>query len=377
MQPKVAGAARQRYPSRSLANLLLTHNPTVAFNPSVPGAPSAAGRGSRRLLHRTARGGSPVASVDLGSSFNLADAAAAVAGSTGSQRLLTEEATKVLNGEELGWWDSYIKLVEDGIISVHDFLNDVGVPGAYGLSIISFVLLAKTLALPLNWKQYASTAQMKAMKPQQDLVKKWFGDNKDMLNIQLGVLFDKFDVNPLAGCLPSFAQIPIFLGVYYSVTSIAKAKVFEEGFLWIPNLSGPIADRKEGLSWLTEGWVNDAPKLGWHDTLCYLSIPLILICSQTMSLYLLGTFEALESAEGGGSTKATANVLKLLPFFLGWVAANAPSGLGLYWICNNILTTVQTVAIKKVTAMDELTIDVDLDEIGPRRDPLPDRKSVV
>ena len=67
-------------------------------------------------------------------------------------------------------------------------------------------------------------------------------------------LFEKNNVNPLAGCLPSLAQIPVFLGVYYSVTSIAKAKIFSEGFLWIPNLSGPIADRTEGLSWLTEGW---------------------------------------------------------------------------------------------------------------------------
>ena len=84
------------------------------------------------------------------------------------------------------------------------------------------------------------------------------------------------------------ALMQVFLGVYYSVTSIAKAKVFTEGrlaiqtpspsvlpppltfqrpvldpspqgFLWIPNLSGPIADRREGISWLTEGWLNGTP----------------------------------------------------------------------------------------------------------------------
>jgi YidC/Oxa1 family membrane protein insertase len=60
------------------------------------------------------------------------------------------------------------------------------------------------------------------------------------------------------------------------------------GFLWIPSLSGPIADRREGLSWLTEGWVDGVPKLGWEDTLCYLTLPVILVCTQTISLYLLG-----------------------------------------------------------------------------------------
>ena len=111
-----------------------------------------------------------------------------------------------------------------------------------------------------------------------------------------------------------------------------QAKIFDEGFLWIPNLSGPIADRREGLSWLTEGWIDGAPstsepryspryspgagstarragspggvgdraaaltrargaghpRLGWEDTLCYLTIPAILVCTQTLSLYLLG-----------------------------------------------------------------------------------------
>ena len=39
------------------------------------------------------------------------------------------------------------------------------------------------------------------------------------------------------------------------------------------------------------------PRFGWEDTLAYLTIPLILICTQTVSLYVLGTFESLEAAE--------------------------------------------------------------------------------
>jgi len=42
-------------------------------------------------------------------------------------------------------------------------------------------------------------------------VKKWYGDNKDLLNVETGALFEKYEVNPLAGCLTSHAQIPLFL----------------------------------------------------------------------------------------------------------------------------------------------------------------------
>ena len=63
---------------------------------------------------------------------------------------------------------------------------------------------------------------------------------------------------PSAGC----RSLCLFLGVYYSVTSIAKAQVYSEGFLWLPSLSGPIADRSQGLSWLTER--RAAPGLARH-----------------------------------------------------------------------------------------------------------------
>jgi len=284
-------------------------------------------------------------------------------------RPLTDEAQRALNGD-LGWWGSYIKLVEDGIFTFHDALSDLDIPYPYGLSIFAFVLGVKIVTLPLNWQQLSSTSQMKAMKPQQDLVRKWYGDNKDMLNIQTGALFEKFDVNPLAGCLPSLAQIPVFLGVYYSVTSIAKAKIFSEGFLWLPSLSGPIADRREGMSWLTEGWIDGVPRLGWEDTLAYLTIPAILVCTQTFSLYALGSFEALENSDDQ-TTKSTGVVLRFLPFMLGWFAMNAPAGLGLYWIFNNILTTATTFTVKKLTERAEFEVNVDVSALGPRRDPLP------
>lgn len=286
-----------------------------------------------------------------------------------AERPLTEEAMKAAEGS-LGWWGSYIKLVEDGIIGLHDVLAERGVENPYGISIFFFVLGVKLVTLPLNWNQISTSSQMKAIKPQQDIVNKWYGDNSQFKNSNLADLFEKVDVNPLAGCLPALAQIPVFLGVYYSVTSIAKAKVYDEGFLWIPNLSGPIADRTEGLSWLTQGWVNNAPPLGWHDTLCYLTIPVILVIAQTVSLTLLGSFEALDDSE---QSKTAAFALRLLPLMIGWFSLNAPSGLGLYWTFNNILTTATTITVKKLVEKSELEVDIEplLAKVGPRRDVIP------
>jgi len=332
----------------SAAQALLLGSPV---SPRLPGRAIAA-RGDLASVRALA----PPPEVELGSLSLLAD----------NVGPMTEEAIRAANGE-LGWWGTYIKTVEDGIYTLHDAFTDAGIPFAYGLSIFCFVLGVKLVTLPLNWQQLSSAAAMKAMKPQQDLVRTWYGDNKDLLNMEVGALFEKNNVNPLAGCLPSLAQIPVFLGVYYSVTSIAKAKVYTEGFLWIPSLSGPIADRREGLSWLTEGWINGAPMYGWEDTLAYLSIPAILVVTQTISLQLLGSFDALE--ESTDSSAATATLaLRVLPFMLGWFAMNAPSGLGLYWVFNNILTTATTVTVKKIVEQPPMDVQVDLAALGPRRE---------
>ena len=49
-----------------------------------------------------------------------------------------------------------------------------------------------------------------------------------------------------------------------------------------------------------------------------------------------------------------ATALRLLPLMIGWFAMNAPSGLGLYWVFNNVLTTISTVTVKKLVEQDEL-----------------------
>ena len=51
------------------------------------------------------------------------------------------------------------------------------------------------------------------------------------------------------------------------------------------------------------------------------------------------SFDALD--DGKQETQTTVAALRLLPLMIGWFAMNAPSGLGLYWVFNNILTTTQ------------------------------------
>ena len=70
-----------------------------------------------------------------------------------------------------------------------------------------------------------------------------------------------------AGCLPTLATIPIFWGLYRTLSNVSQAGLLTEGFYWIPSLSGPasLADQRAGKSTLQK-----VP--GAQDN-CFMSLP--------------------------------------------------------------------------------------------------------
>jgi YidC/Oxa1 family membrane protein insertase len=105
---------------------------------------------------------------------------------------------------------------------------------------------------------------------------------------------------------------------------------------------GPVKDYGSGLAWLTENWVDGHPSLGWHDTVCYLSLPLILVLSQSVSMRIMTPPADPDNPQA----QSTQQIMRFLPLMIGWFSLSAPAGLGLYWFFNNVLTTAQSVLIK-------------------------------
>ncbi len=157
------------------------------------------------------------------------------------------------------------------------------------------------------------------------------------MNQKIAEVYQTNQVNPLAGCIPSLVQIPVFIGLYRAVLNLAKEDRLNESFLWLPNLEGPTygADPASGSAWLFQGWVDGVPSLGWDDTLAFLTIPVILIVSQSISMNLMATKDQEQPA-----------FIKFLPLLIGWFSLNVPAALGIYWVANNFITTALTLQIK-------------------------------
>ncbi len=209
----------------------------------------------------------------------------------------------------------------------------------------------RTALLPLSVQQTKSSEYIKALKPYQDEIKEKFKDNKDMLNRATAKLFEDANANPLAGCLISILQLPILIGLYRSISLLARDGELQEPFLWIPSLEGPVsaANDYRGMEWLTEGWVNNTPSLGWEATLAFLVMPIILVLGQslTMSVLTPETDTSKMSEEEKEQTEKSGAVLKFLPLLIGFFSLQVPAGLTIYWFTSNLYSLSQSLIIRK------------------------------
>jgi len=198
-------------------------------------------------------------------------------------------------------------------------------PLRYAIAIFTFC--ARSLTAPLLFIQYSSTEKVKALKPYQDEIKERYPNNEKMQSVLTSRLFEDTEVNPLAGCLPTLSQIPIFIALYRSILSLVQQNLLDEKFLWLPSLAGPQYGTGRGVGWLTDGWVNDIPALGWHDTIAFCVIPLVLVLSQaTTQAIMTPAPDPDEKLDAG--TQRTQRILKYLPLVIGASCAIAGGGGG-------------------------------------------------
>lgn len=220
--------------------------------------------------------------------------------------------------------------------------------------------MVRSLLVPLSIQQSKSAEYMKALKPYVSEIKKKYKDNENAMNRAIGQLYSDAEQNPLAGCLVSFAQIPVFLGLYRGVRVLAMEDRLGEGFLWIPSLEGPVSPPTfRGLEWLTDGWVDGAPSMGWETTLAFLIMPVILVVLQSITMQVLQPpVDEDASEEDKAQMEKTQTALKFLPLLIGFFSLQVPAGLTIYWFTSNIFTLTQSLAVRAYFAANPPDIEL-------------------
>jgi YidC/Oxa1 family membrane protein insertase len=188
--------------------------------------------------------------------------------------------------------------------------------GNYGIAIILVTVLQKIAFHPLTHKSMKSMQAMQAIQPKVQAIQERYKNNPQKKQEETMALYRKHGVNPMGGCLPMLAQIPIFIALYNALSS--SVEMWQAHFLWIRDLTQP-----DSLFTVTL-W-------GGHAL------------SANLLALLMGVSMWVQQkmSPTTGDPRQAAMMLWTMPIIFTFMFWSFPSGLVLYWFVNNLLQVGQ------------------------------------
>lgn len=95
---------------------------------------------------------------------------------------------------------------------------------AWGLSVMFLVFTLRALLYKPFVRQIETTRQMQELQPQIKELQKKYGKDRQRLALEMQKLQSEHGFNPLLGCLPMLAQIPVFLGLFHVLRSFNRTE---------------------------------------------------------------------------------------------------------------------------------------------------------
>ncbi len=180
----------------------------------------------------------------------------------------------------------------------------------YGIAIVLLTLLVKVAFFPLTKKSMLSMKAMSGLQPRVAEIRAKWAKDKIKMNTELMGLYKKHGINPLGGCLPMLMQIPVFIALFNVL------------YVTIELRQAPFM-----------GWITDL-----SDKDPYYVLPVLM----GITMYLQQWKQPAVTTD-----PVQAKMMMVLPAVYTLFSISFPSGLILYWVVNNLLTTFQQHLIQR------------------------------
>jgi YidC/Oxa1 family membrane protein insertase len=195
--------------------------------------------------------------------------------------------------------------------------------GNFGVAIILLTILVRGLMFPIAQKQFKSAHQMKMVQPKMKALQERHKDDKPKLQEEMMKLYREEKINPLAGCLPVFLQIPIFYALYKVLTLTLEMR-HQPFVLWIKDLSAPDPLTPVNLF----GFLPFQPTGFLH-----LSVLAILLGITMWLQFKLNPQMSMDPTQK--------QIFAMMPWFMMFIMSPFAAGLQIYYIASNLITVAQ------------------------------------
>jgi YidC/Oxa1 family membrane protein insertase len=236
-------------------------------------------------------------------SYNSLDAADTYAGyATGFQDTI-----------DFGWFGVIGKPL---LWLLHKFYNFVG---NWAIAIMMLTFLVKLATLYWTTKSMRSMKAMAALAPQMKSLQEKYKDDRQRLQAESMALYKTHNINPIAGCLPIFLQMPIWIALYRMLSGAGE--LYQEQFIG--------------------GWIDDLTA-----TDPYHILPIILVVTM---------FAQARMTPATGDSRQQKFLQYGMPLMFGVMSFFFPSGLTVYIFTNTILSAIHSIYMNK---FDKKSLDL-------------------
>jgi YidC/Oxa1 family membrane protein insertase len=211
-----------------------------------------------------------------------------------------------------GFFSPFSRFMNWSLWWVHAGMSKISDKWSWGLAVIVLTILLRTAIWPLYNRSNRTMKRMSKLKPEMDKLREKYPDDPQKMNQEMMGLYRKYGINPLGGCLPMFAQLPIFFGFYSMLLHAVEMR--GQSFLWVDDLSQP-------------------------DTVAHL---LGLPINPLPIVMAITSFAQMAMMPNTGGDKTQMMMIKFMPFFVLFICYNFASALALYWTTSNIFSIAQT-----------------------------------
>ncbi|HTX32964.1 MAG TPA: YidC/Oxa1 family membrane protein insertase [Solirubrobacteraceae bacterium] len=218
---------------------------------------------------------------------------------------------------------------------------------SWGLSIVALTVVIRALMLPLAFKQFHSMQKLQQAAPELKAIQAKYKDDKQRQQQEVMKFYRENEINPFASCLPLAAQIPVFIGLFYTLRTRLRKDIcptvqtnYEQRYALAHHISAKAAAGQtvacgsgHGASFL---FINDITSTATGLTLVILIV--LYVGTQLASTLMMST-PAMEPNQR--------RIMMLMPLFFVVFIIRFPAGLILYWITTNAWTMGQQYVIRR------------------------------
>ena len=197
-----------------------------------------------------------------------------------------------------------------------------------GISVMVIGLLIRLIMMPIQIKTVKQSENMKKIQPEMERIERKYRNKTDNESLmaksqETMLLYKKYEINPVSGCLMAFIQLPLFFAFLEAINRVPA--IFEGNFLTMNLGMTPVTGIMQ------------------HNYL-YIVLIILIILTTYLSFKI-----SMASQDKNSEMAQQMNFMFIFMILMVSVASlSLPTAIALYWIVTNGFAVIQNFIIKKL-----------------------------